>query len=194
MKTQTLKTTLASLLLAIILISTYSCSNEKKDSNKVANNPVGVTVHGAALMGDTQSMEKLIKAKVDLNQKDEYGSTGLSIAATFNKPEIAKMLVEAGADLSIQSADGSTALHTAAFFGRTEIVEILLAKGIDTKVRNNFGITAQESIQAPFANVKMIYDQIAKDLGPLGLKLDYDQIKSARPTINKMINDHLSSL
>ena len=95
--------------------------------------------------------------------------------------------MEAGADINLQNNDGSTPLHTAAFLCRVEIVEALLENGADKNIRNNFGSTALESVSAPFENVKAIYDQFSKDLGPLGFKLDYEQIKQDRPRIAEML-------
>ena len=80
-----------------------------------------------------------------------------------------------------------TALHSAAFYCRTDIVEALLAKGTDLSVRNHFGATALESVEASFEDVKMIYDQISKDLGPMGFKLDYTYVETTRPKVADMI-------
>ncbi len=143
----------------------------------------------AAFMGDAKSVNGHIAAKSDLNQKDDYGSTPLTIAATFGKTEVAKLLIEAGADLNIASADGSTPLHTASFFGRTEIAKLLINNKADLSIRNSYGATALESLLASFDQVKPIYDQISKDLGPLGLKLDYEEIIVARPIIAEMIEN-----
>ncbi|MBT7093304.1 MAG: ankyrin repeat domain-containing protein, partial [Bacteroidetes bacterium] len=83
--------------------------------------------------------------------------------------------------------EGSTALHSAAFLCRIEIVEMLLAKGADKNIRNNNGTTALESVAGPFSKVKFIYDIFSKDLGPLGLKLDYNQIENTRPQIADLL-------
>jgi hypothetical protein len=37
--------------------------------------------------------------------------------------------------------------------------------------------------------VKPIYDQISRDLGALGLKLDYDRLEKTRPVVAKMLED-----
>lgn len=193
MRTQTLKTTLASILLSVILLGSYACSNDKKGAEQQNSQPFELTIHAAAMTGNVEVVKQYIAAKADLNEKDPYGTTPLTITATFNKPEITRLLIEAGADLNAKIGDGSTILHVAAFFGRTNIVKMVLAEGVDTKVRNNFGVTALESIQTSFDSVKMIYDQLLKDLAPLGLVLDYDELKASRPIISKMIIDHQSS-
>ena len=66
---------------------------------------------------------------------------------------------------------------------------MLLDNGADRNLENNFGSTALESVSGPFDNVKVIYDQFSKDLGPLGLKLDYEYIKATRPKIAEMLNN-----
>lgn len=190
MNTLTLKPLLR-LLFATMLSGLFACSgsSDKTDTIEAPK----MSIHEAAFTGNSKVVEGHIKAGSDLNVKDEFGSSALVIAATFNKPDIAKLLIEAGADINTKGADGSSLLHTAAFFGRKEIVAMLLEKGVDTSVRNSFNATALESVQVPFEAVKMIYDQIAKELGPLGLRLDYDRLKAVRPEIAQMIEDYNNS-
>ena len=168
------------------------CTGGQRDDTAESGNSKApsVTIHEAAFMGNLKAIEQHIAAKTDLNVKDEYGSSPLGIAATFGKTEVARALIKGGADVNVRSSDGSTPLHTAAFFCRTEIVEALLAAGADTSLRNNYGSTARESVSAPFDDVKMIYDQISKELGPLGLKLDYMQLRNTRPVIVEMLSNN----
>ena len=175
------------LLIAILMLFTLSACNNKGSENSETVKAPDIDILAATFIGNERAVKGHVAAKSDLDVKDPYGSTALAIAATFGKTEIAKLLVEGGANVNLTNADGSTALHTAAFFGRTEIVEVLLANGVDTSVRNNFQATALESISMPFEDVKLIYDQMGKELGPLGLKLQYDKIKAARPVIAEMI-------
>lgn len=165
-----------------------SCESKGQSSGDKAEAPQ-VSIHEAAFFGNVNAIKAHIAAKSDLNVKDAYGSSPLSIAALFGKPEIAKLLINGGADLNVRSADGSTPLHTAAFFGRIEIVKMLLEKGADTSAKNNYGSTARESVSSDFEVVKAVYDQMSRDLGPMGLKLDYDQLKEARPQIAQLILD-----
>ena len=198
MKTQkiiSIKAVTTAMLVATVL-TFAACGGKQENSargkrqssvSEIKVKPPGMDIHAAALMGNLKAIQQHIKAGSDLNKKDEYGSTPLIIAATFDKTEVARALIEAGADMNCKSNDGSTPLHTAAFFCRIEIVEALLNKGADKNLRNNYGSTALESISGPFDNVKGIYDQISKDLGPLGFKLDYEHVKETRPRIAEML-------
>jgi len=141
----------------------------------------------AVLQGNLEAVRQHIAAGSDLNQKDPYGSTPLAVAATFGRTDVARALIEAGADLEIKNNDGSTPLHIAAFLCRPEIVGALLEKGADRNARNKYSNTPFDSVYTPFDEVKGIYDQFAAALGPLGLKLDYEQIKSIRPRIAEML-------
>ena len=141
----------------------------------------------AAFMGNAEAAKILIDAGADLNYQNADGSNALHTAAVFGKTEVARILIDAGIDLNSQNNQGATALHTAAFFCRTEIVEALLAKGADKMLKNKLGQTPFETVEAPFEDVIGIYDAIGTALKPLGLKLDYDHIKTTRPKIAEML-------
>jgi CubicO group peptidase (beta-lactamase class C family) len=148
----------------------------------------------AALQGNIEAIRQHIEAGSDLNDKDVYGSSPLIIAATFGKTEVARALIEAGADMNITNNDGATALHAAAFLCRTEIVKTLLDNGSNKYLRDSFGNTALGSVAAPFDDVKGIYDSFGQALGPLGLELDYEQIRVTRPQIAEMLRPRTEEL
>jgi len=146
-----------------------------------------VGLHMAVLTGNLDAVRGHVAAGSDLNARDAFGSTPLMVAATFGRAEAARTLIEGGADLDLTSAEGGTALHTAAFLGRTEIVEALVEAGANKYLRDNAGNTPQASVAAPFDDVRGIYDLLAQGLAPVGLRLDYEQIKAARPRIAEML-------
>jgi uncharacterized protein len=186
----------ASILLTTTMVILSSCNTKQANTSgednpttvaEKAPEPPAMDIHTATYMGSLDAIHQHILAGSDLNKKDDYGSTPLITAALFGKNDVALALIEGGADLNSTNADGSTALHTAAFFGRTEIVKALIEKGADKNVRNKYGSTPLESVAGPFSEVKAIYDQISKDLGPLGLKLDYTQLEKSRSQIAEIL-------
>lgn len=176
------------------LSAMYSCKTNKAENRQeekkleIQVKPPSMDIHAAAFMGKLDVVKQHIEAGTDLNQKDPMGgSTPLITATVFGRTSVAYALIDAGADLNVKNKDGSTALHSAAFFGRVEIVKALVKKGADKDIKNAFGSTAVETVAAPFKDVKMIYDQVSKDLGPYGLKLNYEHIQKVRPVIVEIL-------
>lgn len=148
----------------------------------------------AALRGDLDEVRRYIAAGGDLNGRDTFGSTPLIIAITFGRTDVGKALIDAGADLKLRNKQGWTPLHIAALFGNKELVRALLDKGADRQLRDYDGATAFDFVQAPFEEDRSIYDSISKALGPLGLQLDYAQIRNARPEIAEMLRPRPADL
>lgn len=150
--------------------------------------PPAVPLHEAAMRGDVAIIRQHIAAGSNLDEREPTGgSTPLITAAVFGQTAAAQALIDGGADLDTTNNEGSTALHTAAFLCRADIVKALLAAGADKEIRNNAGSTALESVEAPFAAVKSIYQLIEGMLGPLGLKLDYARLEAERPEIAQIL-------
>ena len=188
--------TLTSIILIGTLFIMSSCNSQEKNQNsqknEVSNSQASVEIpsmdiHAATFMGDLKAVQQHIKAGTDLNQKDDYGSTPLVTAAVFGKSEIALVLIKGGADVNLKSDAGSTPLHSAAFFCRMKITKDLLVNGADKNIKDNYGSTPLESVAGPFNDVKGIYDQISKDLGPFGFKLDYGYLEVTRPKIAELL-------
>jgi len=87
--------------------------------------PIGV----AAADGNTDIVEILIDAGIDLNQGDKSSFTPLSLAILNRRTEIAKMLIDAGADVNKANSEGRTPLFWARKEGNTEIIDLLLENG-----------------------------------------------------------------
>lgn len=195
-KTNSRKVFSAFILVAMIL-TTAACGSQKEKASgekeqaptvQETVKPPAMDIHAATFMGDMDAIRQHIAAGSDLNLKEPtVGSTPLISAAVFGKTEVALALIEAGADVNLQNNEGSTALTSAAFLCRTEIVRALLDAGADKSIKTNAGSTALESVAGPFEDVKFIYDIFSRDLGPLGLKLDYQQLEETRPVIAEML-------
>lgn len=173
-----MKKLFSSILIVIILFHLQLVAQNEKPSTNL---------NLAVLQGNLDVVQQHIKFGSNLNEKDQFGSTPLIIAVTFGQDEIAKELIEAGADLSITNNEGSTPLHIASFFGRAEIVKHLLDNGAIKYARNNSGAIPLDIVSTSFEVDKPTYDKLRVALGPLGLKIDYEYIKSIRPQIAKLL-------
>nr|WP_321357548.1 acyltransferase family protein [uncultured Draconibacterium sp.] len=188
---KTVATAVISIVIVMAAFTAYpgTTNNEEQKTETSTAPQSGRSIHAAVVAGNLEAVKAIIASGADINEKEPAGgSSPLITACVFGKTEIAKVLMDAGADLNVTNNDGSTALHTAAFFCRTEIVKTLLNKGIDTSVVNKSGSTALQSVQAPFAMVKGIYEYFAKVYAPLGLKLDLERMEKTRPVIAEIIS------
>jgi fucose 4-O-acetylase-like acetyltransferase len=165
-----------------------SANSIKSAATKSSILPPDVELHMAVITGNMEAVGLHISAGSDVDKKESQGgSSPLITAAVFGKTEVALALIKAGADVNFENNEGSTPLHSAAFFCRTEIVEALLANGANKNIKNKAGSTALETVSGPFEPVAGIYDYFANALGPMGLNLDYEQIKKGRPEIAEML-------
>ena len=182
-------------MISVVLLTFTIYAKQLSSEKEVASTKIEAKIlppegglHMAVIEGDLMAVRQHILAGSDVDEKEPTGgSSPLITAAVFGRTEVAMALIEAGADVNIKNNDGSTPLHSAAFFCRTEIVEGLLANGADKNIRNKAGSTAMETVTGPFAAVEGIYDYFVKALGPMGLNLDYSQIKKTRPKIAEIL-------
>ncbi len=175
---------LNSLFIISLVFFSFACGSKSENQESDSENSAPkVNIIEASFFGNVDAIKEHIAYGSDLNVKDDYGSTPLSIAITFNKKDVATELIKGGADLEMPSSDGSTPLISAAFFGRTSIIESLIEAGANIEARNSYGATALDNVTMPFDQLKPVYDQLSKDLGPMGFKLDYDNLKEERNKI-----------
>ena len=188
---------LTTTLVVTSLLAILSCGSNKENSStqegqdtasKTIVSPPSLDIHAATVLGDLDAIQQHILAGSDLDEREpSMNSTPLISASVFGKTEVARALIEAGADVNLQNNEGSTALHTAAFLCRTEIVEMLLENGADKDLRNVYGSTPIETVAGSYGDVKAIYDEFSKNLGPLGFKLDDEHVEATRPLIAAML-------
>ena len=175
------------LILTLGAMVIIGCSKNEKTSKPA---PPDMDIFKAASGENLEALKQHIAAGTDLNQRTPDGqkTTPLIAAAGMGQAEAVKMLIEAKADLNLQDKDGSTALHTAAFLCHPEIVEALLKGGADKAIKTNTGATALDGAQAPWDDMKPIYDFLNTKLyKPIGMPLDYDRIQQTRPKIAELL-------
>jgi|GEM_PF-2794737 FOG: Ankyrin repeat len=76
--------------------------------------------------GNGSKIVALLNHGVDVNARDNDGSTALMIAAAVAKPDIVRTLLDRGADANIKNRRGHTALMSAADSGQAKNAETLL--------------------------------------------------------------------
>ena len=66
-------------------------------------------------------------------------------------------------------------------------IQLLLDAKADKSLRNNYGATARESILGDFEEMRGLYEMFQGQLKPMGLVLDMEELKNARPVIAEML-------
>jgi len=93
----------------------------------------------AAESGDADEIEGILSRGIDVNARNEYGTTALMRAARQGHTRAVEMLLDYGADPNVARNDKFTALALAAFFGHTETLQILIDHGARTEVVTRCG-------------------------------------------------------
>jgi ankyrin repeat protein len=99
-----------------------------------------MTVHNAALLGETTFLRNLIAKGVDVNGYDSLaGKTPLALAAEAGHVEACRILVEAGADVEKGAQIKKTfPMVLAVQAGQTNVVQYFCAKASDRQVAEAF--------------------------------------------------------
>ena len=87
-------------------------------------------LHVAAAVGSLRLAKWVAERGGDLEVKDEYEETPLSVACMAGHVGVAKQLVESGADVTARNDNGESVLHTACGGGGVAVVRYLLGLGV----------------------------------------------------------------
>jgi ankyrin repeat protein len=111
--------------------------------NPNARDREGDTALIAAASNDRREIAlDLLKAKADIEARDQNGLTPLICAARFCQTNhMLLMLIERGADVNAHSNNGATALMYASLRGDSDIVQALLDHGAQVEARDASGGT-----------------------------------------------------
>ncbi|TMW66973.1 hypothetical protein Poli38472_012089 [Pythium oligandrum] len=66
----------------------------------------------------------------EINAKDEWGETMLSLATTFGRANVVNVLCQIKADTRIENAKGWSVIHIAAAYNHVKILQVFLTLGI----------------------------------------------------------------
>ncbi|KAG0755193.1 hypothetical protein G6F62_009485 [Rhizopus arrhizus] len=104
----------------------------------------------SASSGDLEKVLKYLetmKPFIDINAKDEDGTTPLIYAACFGKFEIAQALLTAGAKIDSQDSHGWTALMWATTNNHESLVKLLLEHGASSQTKSAKGRTVFDFVK-----------------------------------------------
>lgn len=82
-------------------------------------------LHGAAVGGQVEILQHLLKSELDLNERDKKGRTPIHDACRQPKSEAAKLLLSAGADATLKDHAGRTPWTVAWQYGHLRTMKIL---------------------------------------------------------------------
>ncbi|KAK3686838.1 hypothetical protein LTR37_019429 [Vermiconidia calcicola] len=97
------------------------------------------SLHAAAYWGLVDVLRILREDRVDIDSRDEHGSTALHLAARRGHVTAVDLLIHEGAAVGQRDNTGATALHLAARDGHKIAVELLMAKRGDPAAEDNEG-------------------------------------------------------
>jgi hypothetical protein len=86
-------------------------------------------IMGAIYNGNTSEVDRLLKAGVSANLRNDQERTPLMLAVALGYQDIARLLMKYGADVTVRDARGETALSIATRREQEEMVSLLVALG-----------------------------------------------------------------
>jgi hypothetical protein len=104
----------------------------------------------AVASGHREKTERVLRAGVSANAKDEHGQSALTIAAALPSTDIAELLLTHGADVNFRSHDGATPLMAAMMTGQKDTAKLLLRNGADVNASATVGSPAPQQMPMLF--------------------------------------------
>ncbi|GAB6040428.1 ankyrin repeat domain-containing protein [Endothiovibrio diazotrophicus] len=86
-------------------------------------------LHDAAMRGDAERVEALLKEGADVNGRNREGATPLHWAAFKGQVAVARVLLAHGAEVNAVTTRGSSPLRLATTHKQTEMIRLLRSRG-----------------------------------------------------------------
>ncbi|MCJ1307667.1 hypothetical protein MMC25_001315 [Agyrium rufum] len=92
-------------------------------------------VRAAVNTGHIGRVQALLQTGIDIDKEDIGGGTALTLAATFDRDDIASLLLENGADVNRCERNGRSALHYASEYGSIKLIKLLVENGANVNAK-----------------------------------------------------------
>jgi len=126
-----------------ITLPYYSISKRWKNKCEyIPDETVCSLAHLAAAFAESESLDMLIKAGLDIQVKDSHGLTPLHYAVFYHNEDAVKLLILAGADVNAihndnQNETSRSLAHLAAAYATRESLAMLIAAGLDIQATDD---------------------------------------------------------
>ena len=156
----------------------------------------------AVASGSREKTERVLRAGISANAKDEQGQSALTMAAALPSTDIAALLLTHGADVNARSNDGATPLMAALMAARKDTAKLLLRKGADANALVPVGSPTPQQMPMVFLAIAIGDVEITKLLIENGADLNatlsdaqqrLDPLAFARKTNQREIAEILST-
>ncbi len=142
---------------------------------------------------DIRTLERILSCGVDVDARNEHGTTALMRAAHHGRLHMVKALIASGADPNAVRRDNFTPLTLAAFFGHTEIVRLLVQAGAETDRVTRNGTSARMWASArTFQGVAKYLDEAQPP--PTDLKVAAVGPQAEPPPPNEVVDSNISQV
>ena len=132
-----MKHLLITTIAAVVLVG---CGEAQPPEPPTAKAP-DISIHKAAIIGNTEAIQQHLAAGTDVNAKAGGGDTPLDWAIMGKRTGAADLLRKHGGMMVEELRSGMTPLHAAARKGLKEVVELLIHEGTDVNAKSDDGWT-----------------------------------------------------
>lgn len=119
----------------------------------------------SAKAGLIECFKIFIRAGMDIDIQNGYGTTATMAACMYNFPEILKLCVLLNANLDMQCSDGDCAFHCASRHNREECIDILNEAGANPTIKNNDGKTPLDVAENKSKMQAVVQSRLIKEFG-----------------------------
>ena len=162
-KASVLLAAMSAAFLFLVSINAHAAGNSGRiqlaslssNSAQPATRPNPEELFAASLKGDIRTVQRLVKERVNVNQRNSDSETALHMAASRGHLSVVIFLLNNGANINPRTRNNWIPLHHAVRFNRPQVANYLMAKGAPPHFKTGDGLDAFD-IAVNMSNMRMI--------------------------------------